>query len=203
MADPFNDYYARMRLDEYSTSIMANAARAVVDSNNQNNHDDNSGNHIIDTASAAAAAQQYCVPALELESEASQQQQQPAAAKFITLSVEPCTLSAIKGHIIVLETELDEFNKLVTAKQAEINNAKGRLAYLKTRSHLNKCYVEGCDNFRQAQGVCKAHGASVNKTRALCSVEGCTKRLARISDGVCVEHGMYYILVHSLALRVL
>ena len=202
MADPFNDYYARMRLDEYSTSIMANAARAVVDSNNQNNHDENSGNHTIDTASAAAAAQQYCVPVLELESEASQQQQQPAA-KFITLSVEPCTLSAIKGHIIFLETELDEFNKLVTAKQAEIHNAKGRLAYLKTRSHLNKCYVEGCDNFRQAQGVCKAHGASVNKTRALCSVEGCTKRLARISDGVCVEHGMYYILVHSLALRVL
>ena len=45
-----------------------------------------------------------------------------------------------------------------------------------------RCGMEGCTNFAQLRGMCKAHGG-ISK----CRVHGCTHRT--LSKGVCFKHG--------------
>jgi hypothetical protein len=58
---------------------------------------------------------------------------------------------------------------------------------------VKRCSSERCTNQVRNGGVCKRHGAKIE--RKLCSSEGCTNRA--VKRGVCVKHGAKYKLCSS------
>jgi hypothetical protein len=52
------------------------------------------------------------------------------------------------------------------------------------KKYWHECSAEGCQKRAQKGGVCRSHGAKVDK---LCSVEGCKNQV--VKGGVCARHG--------------